>query len=250
MTYQIRESLFYRGREHSIRGMPLEGCETPLPAFEAMSSACWRGYIGTWEVNDSDDALYLIRLDVSDTQGDRDGLREMFPTNTGSVEATWYSGELSWESADQRTFLILYRGKLLLEQSVRWTTSVIETRLTRHVYRLFPSQEFGFLHAILGNPNDPGPRLIYADWLDDHGDERGQLLRRAVEQQKCASLHQRLTIPDHRHDIASGYVDPDEILWFWRWLAGVPGRTPEDRAYAELLEKSRRKNDTSEQGSK
>ena len=34
-----------------------------------------------------------------------------------------------------------------------------------------------FLNAIEANPCDPTPRLIYADWLDERGDPRGELLR-------------------------------------------------------------------------
>ena len=35
----------------------------------------------------------------------------------------------------------------------------------------------GFLTAIAAAPDDDGPRLIYADWLDEHGDPRGGLIR-------------------------------------------------------------------------
>src|SRR5262245_5524871 len=34
-----------------------------------------------------------------------------------------------------------------------------------------------FLDAILANPSEDGPRLVYADWLDEHGDPRGELIR-------------------------------------------------------------------------
>jgi uncharacterized protein (TIGR02996 family) len=35
----------------------------------------------------------------------------------------------------------------------------------------------GFLAAVSAAPGDPAPRLIYADWLDDVGDPRAQLIR-------------------------------------------------------------------------
>jgi uncharacterized protein (TIGR02996 family) len=38
----------------------------------------------------------------------------------------------------------------------------------------------GFLRDIVANPNDPVPRLIYADWLDEQGDSqhlKGEFLR-------------------------------------------------------------------------
>lgn len=30
-----------------------------------------------------------------------------------------------------------------------------------------------FLRAIIDDPDDDGPRLIYADWLEERGDPRG-----------------------------------------------------------------------------
>ncbi len=37
--------------------------------------------------------------------------------------------------------------------------------------------EMGFLDALLENPDDDTTRLIYADWLEERGDIRGQYLR-------------------------------------------------------------------------
>jgi uncharacterized protein (TIGR02996 family) len=34
-----------------------------------------------------------------------------------------------------------------------------------------------FLHEILAHPDDDAPRLIYADWLDEHNDPRGEFIR-------------------------------------------------------------------------
>ena len=28
-----------------------------------------------------------------------------------------------------------------------------------------------FIKEILANPSDPAPRLLYADWLEEHGDD-------------------------------------------------------------------------------
>ena len=38
-----------------------------------------------------------------------------------------------------------------------------------------------FLHAILAAPDDDTPRLIYADWLEERGDLRGEFIRLQVE---------------------------------------------------------------------
>ena len=34
-----------------------------------------------------------------------------------------------------------------------------------------------FLQAIRDAPDDDAPRLIYADWLDERGDPRGEFIR-------------------------------------------------------------------------
>jgi uncharacterized protein (TIGR02996 family) len=39
------------------------------------------------------------------------------------------------------------------------------------------SIEDAFLHDILAHPDDDAPRLIYADWLDEHNDPRGEFIR-------------------------------------------------------------------------
>src|SRR5437763_13763644 len=37
--------------------------------------------------------------------------------------------------------------------------------------------ETAFLATIAAAPHDPAPRLVYADWLDEKGDPRGELVR-------------------------------------------------------------------------
>jgi len=37
--------------------------------------------------------------------------------------------------------------------------------------------EYGFVAAVLASPLDDLPKLVYADWLDEHNDPRGQFLR-------------------------------------------------------------------------
>src|SRR5579864_2131639 len=34
-----------------------------------------------------------------------------------------------------------------------------------------------FLHTICAHPDDDAPRLVYADWLDERGDPRGEFIR-------------------------------------------------------------------------
>src|SRR5262249_54070590 len=41
-------------------------------------------------------------------------------------------------------------------------------------------EEEGFLRALDANPADDTLRLVFADWLEERGDNRGQFLRAAV----------------------------------------------------------------------
>lgn len=41
-----------------------------------------------------------------------------------------------------------------------------------------------FLKAIRESPEDPLPQLVYADWLDERGDRRGEIIRLICEIQQ------------------------------------------------------------------
>ena len=41
-----------------------------------------------------------------------------------------------------------------------------------------------FLEAIAADPDDEATRLVYADWLEEHGDSRAQFLRLEIEYRK------------------------------------------------------------------
>src|SRR5687768_7933754 len=41
-----------------------------------------------------------------------------------------------------------------------------------------------FLREIIAAPDDDAPRLIYADWLDEHGDPRGEFIRVQCEKDR------------------------------------------------------------------
>jgi hypothetical protein len=136
MTFQVRETLIYRSQPRRIRALPLEHSGHPVPDFGVRSSGCWRGYEGTWELRD--DFLHLLQLAAPHGHGRQDGLDEMFPDHSGSVEATWFSGEIvpddvvdpenqslvdmytlnKWPLQFEWFILVVHRGKLLLETAV------------------------------------------------------------------------------------------------------------------------------------
>lgn len=85
-----------------------------------------------------------------------------------------------------------------------------------------------FLDEINAAPYDDGPRLIYADWLEDRGDDRGEYLRLEVELNGLTeddALFKELSprLLELRKSIEAG------------WLAAV-GRTQIVNCLAVLLE--------------
>jgi uncharacterized protein (TIGR02996 family) len=69
-----------------------------------------------------------------------------------------------------------------------------------------------FLHAILEDPDDDTPRLVYADWLDEHGQpERAELIRVQCElarlegeEQPSSEVQVRMAALQHREAILLG----------------------------------------------
>lgn len=51
--------------------------------------------------------------------------------------------------------------------------------------------ERALLDAILADPDDDGPRLVYADWLEERGDERATYLRLEIEFRSAADAIER-----------------------------------------------------------
>jgi hypothetical protein len=100
MTAQAMERLILNGREVSIATEPLASYLSKLkekPPLVSPTTACWRGYYGTWEIKDN--KLYLIKFEgytlnhPDETELRKVGIHYIFPTQT-RVFAKWYSGEI------------------------------------------------------------------------------------------------------------------------------------------------------------
>jgi uncharacterized protein (TIGR02996 family) len=86
-----------------------------------------------------------------------------------------------------------------------------------------------FLQAICADPDDDAPRLVYADWLDDHGEAD----RAAFIRDQCELA--RLGVPDSRH---ADYYSPTGALP----VPPPPGsrRSALEASVARLLKKHER----------
>ena len=68
------------------------------PDFQVRSTACWRCYVGEWEI--SLDRLYLIGISANYDDGTEVTLGSLFPGYDSRVFANWYSGVLSIPQGD------------------------------------------------------------------------------------------------------------------------------------------------------
>jgi hypothetical protein len=94
VTAQYPEKLYFRGNEYRLIVEPLEMYfKTYLarPKIRSSSTANYRGYIGTWKIENG--KLYLEKLNSRDGK-EMELKTKLFPEADGSVFAGWYSGTL------------------------------------------------------------------------------------------------------------------------------------------------------------
>ena len=136
MTAQFSETLLLRGEKLSLCTEPLAPyLETGASRirFDAETTACWRGYGGTWAIEGN--RLYLVKLQgTSRTAAGwiRRSLADLFPDFPDGVFAHWYSGELRCtkgkllkyvhggyaSSYEQDLFIEIVRGEVVAERLV------------------------------------------------------------------------------------------------------------------------------------
>jgi hypothetical protein len=95
MTAQIGEYLRYQGEGVSMCTQPLGdyfAMGGTKPAFQANSTALWRGYVGGWEIVAG--RLYLVKLTGTLMDGSQASLETVFPGFPERVFAHWYAGTL------------------------------------------------------------------------------------------------------------------------------------------------------------
>lgn len=95
MTAQVSETLILNGQKTKMCACPLDGflaANTKRWNFAANCSACWRGYIGTWEIVDK--RLYMKSIEGKLTTGQEASLETLFPGNPDGAFAHWFSGTI------------------------------------------------------------------------------------------------------------------------------------------------------------
>lgn len=94
MLPQVPEKLIYQGNHCDLPyEQPLEAwfeATGNRPAFHVPHTALWRGYVGTWELEDG--KLYLTGVEGMLENGQVVDLKTIFPDAGKRVFASWYSG--------------------------------------------------------------------------------------------------------------------------------------------------------------
>jgi len=98
MTAQAMEIIYIDGVKHHMASLPFGQYLDDLnntPKFRWQSTACWRGYTGTWKIKD--DKLFLIGLDgyirTIDKRNQKFDISYFFPEQN-EVFAEWFTGEI------------------------------------------------------------------------------------------------------------------------------------------------------------
>ena len=98
-TAQMPDRILYQGETYPLFTEPLERylSENRLRTkelFFSVCTACWRGYVATWEVKEN--YLYITKLVEGTCRPDAKEipLANIFPGQTAPVKAIWFSGDL------------------------------------------------------------------------------------------------------------------------------------------------------------
>lgn len=120
MTAQVREIIVYEEQEYRMEEYPLADHIRKMGNeinYDNMTSACWRGYIGDWEIILN--KLYLTGLSNMTGSGYKFSMKTLFPGQE-KVFAEWYSGELRIPRGEMiennyRKHIYVYEEDLFLE---------------------------------------------------------------------------------------------------------------------------------------
>ena len=89
------------------------------------------------------------------------------------------------------------------------------------------NEEQAFLQAMLQNPSDLTLRLVFADWLEERGDKRGELLRlahtltQAIAVPQQQELQERLcTLVDEQVPVI-GPFRTNKLGMKFAWIVGL-----------------------------
>ena len=232
MSLQVPDWIMFRCRHRQLLSYPLDAYLRDLPKrpeFRLRGEEQRRGYVASWEIRD-DHTLWLTGLETrTPDDGPDPGASLVFPSG-GPVRATWVSQPLWTPDLEQKRFSLLgngttyahesylsvWDGRLVMVEEVDGKTNRrIGGELTPHLEQLFGPEEGSFLRAAFGDPDDAAPRLVYADWLDERHDPRGEVVRVAERVRRLDPDDAAREHSTHRDLLRRGLNH-----WLWARLLG------------------------------
>ncbi|MFV0539267.1 MAG: hypothetical protein ACK5M3_18150 [Dysgonomonas sp.] len=151
-TAQIPDKIIYKGKEYKLHSNPLELYFTKepdkRPKSDIMSSALWRGYIATFEIEDN--ILFLKDIETMYYEGNerkwRSVLSEVFPDQK-KIKIAWMTGLLIIPYGEMKNYVHMgyastYENYLLFE--VNEGNIVKERDLKGEEYEKFKNKQFEF----------------------------------------------------------------------------------------------------------
>lgn len=156
-TAQASDKLIYKGETVYIFSNPLESffdSSHRRPHLPPGSTACWRGYIATWKIEN--DCLYLVRMQDCTSEKEEIPLSMIFQDRPAPVRADWFSGTLRIPQGkmlryvhmgygsifEREVFLTIEKGKLVSEQVVDNTKTRLPSENERAVDELIKLKEW------------------------------------------------------------------------------------------------------------
>lgn len=129
-TTQIQDIIIYDSNEYfgDYEEFPLEDYwsdENPKPECLSMgSTACWRGYIATWEVRNMSLFLKSLRKENLPNEDEKAiPLQSVFPDANGPILADWFSGVLycnRGEKYEGILYISIHKGNVLGTRRATW----------------------------------------------------------------------------------------------------------------------------------
>jgi len=102
MTAQIRDKILYKNIRYCLSSEPLSAylCKNKINMFKELNTACWRGYVADWKIEDN--KLYLVNIKLPSFPRRKEAnkikepftsMEKLFPGQT-KVHANWVTSTL------------------------------------------------------------------------------------------------------------------------------------------------------------
>lgn len=138
MTTQHPDYLRHEGADYRIKPFPLEelgpnwssidqgrGDGFSISRFGLLSTACWRGYVASWEIFNY--KLYLVGFDTVDKDGNPLTIQDVFETDR--LLAFWFTGAV--RSAFGERVYGMFEPTMQFEHVWQFQFGVLQSRTLR-----------------------------------------------------------------------------------------------------------------------